>query len=212
MRSWASGLVLALGACAAPTPERTLDAYRKALGEGDVAALRKLSDARFQAAWDLPALSKWARKNPRLLLEAEARLGRPDPVRRPTLVFPLEAGEVRLVWEEGEWRVASGGWLLARFDTPEAALRTFFFAATGHLGLLRKCLPDAEARRLATDYMLGQELYARRARIFSARDAIGPITEGRARVEGEEAILPYGEGRAARLVLEGARWRVVDVE
>lgn len=205
--------LMTASACgSAPTPQSTLAAYRSALDRGDVQTVRDLSDRRFQSAWDSGELSRWAAKNPRLLTEASSRLGRPAADRAPTLIVPLEDGEVRLVWEDERWRVASGGWLLARFDTPEAALRTFFFAATGHLGLLRKCLPEADAQRLASDHALGKELYARRARIFRARDALGPITDGRAQVEGNTATLRYAEGKTVRMILEAERWRVVDVE
>ena len=119
---------------------------------------------------------------------------------------------VRLIRENDQWRVAEGGLLLPAFDTPEAAARTFFFAASGHLGLLRRTLTDADAEERYSDYLIGKWLYAERDRIFAARDAVGPIDDGRAEVDGDRARIPYGDGAAVQLVLEGGRWRVFHFE
>lgn len=208
------GLSLFFAGCASvESPEAALAAYRDALARGDVEDLHRRSDAQFRAAHSPTDLERWARKNPRLLGEARDRLEARDDARPVEVRVPLDGGgEARLVWEDASWKVAEGGWLVADFATPEAALRTFFFAATGHLGLLRACLPDAAAERFASDFALGKHLYAERARIFAARAAIGPLTVGRARREGDQAWIDYGAGKSAELLLQGDRWRVVDVE
>ncbi|MEO1227395.1 MAG: hypothetical protein AAFZ18_00720 [Myxococcota bacterium] len=208
------GAALFLVGCArGETPEAALEAYRAALRQGDIEEIRRRSDAGFRAAHPQADLERWAKKNPRLLGEAQTRLEAKDESRAVEARVPLEGGgEARLVWEGGAWKVAEGGWLVAEFDTPEHALETFFFAATGHLGLLRACLTDEAAKRFASDFALGKHLYAQRSRIFAARDAVGPLPPGRARREGRRAWIDYGSGKSAELVLEGERWRVVDVE
>lgn len=205
--------VLLTAACAAsPTPESTLEAYQRALAEGDVAELRRLSHAPFRQAWSEDRLRRWIRKNPRLLDEAGQRMSRPQGPVDVQAHLPVEGGSVRLVREDDGWRVAGGGVLVARFDTPEAALETFFFAATGHLGLLRKLIPEEQVDRYRSDYALGTYLYSVRDRIFRARDEVGPLTPGRAEVDGKRARLAYGNGKAVEMILQGERWRVLDVE
>jgi hypothetical protein len=209
-RAAAAFFWVALSACAGPRPEEALRAYRAALARKDVATLRELSDAGFRATWSEARLARWMKKNPRLI---EAALDRTEGLRlREEAVVEDEQGRVRLVREPDGWKVAEGGLLVARFDTPEAALQTFFFAATGHQDLLRELIPEADADRFASDFALAKHLYANRERIFRARDAIGPIDEGMAVIDGDRARIPYGDGKAVELRLEGERWRVLDLE
>lgn len=201
---------LVVGGCGHSGPREVLRDYRQAVARGEVRRVRELSDAHFREAHDVPALEKQLRKNPRLFSEAAERL---DGATRLEVVALTENGErIRLVEEDGRWRVAEGGLLMPSLETPEAAARTFFFAATGHLGLLRRCLTDEAAARFPSDYLLGKHLHDQRDRIFAARDELGPIVDGMATVDGDRASIAYGDGKAMELVLEEGRWRVVDVE
>lgn len=210
----ASLLVFAIsvGGCASGHPaEDALKAYARALADGDVEQIRALSSTKTRAGLDDAQLKKWQHKNPRLFDAAIHRAVQADRGDK-TMIFGSGENRVRMVLEDGEWRVAEGGLLLARFDTPEAALETFFFAAAGHLELLRESMPEEAARRYATDYELGVYLHSIQGRIEAARDEIGPLHEGRATIDGDRARISYGEHKAAELVLEGERWKVVDVE
>lgn len=210
-----AALVALFAAACASTPagpEETLQRYREAIVERDASTLHALSDATFRSTWDEARLERWLDKNPRLAEEAEARLEAPIGRLSEEAILPVEGGRIRLVREPDGWKVAEGGVLVARFDTPEAALETFFFAATGHLGLLRQLIPEAAQSRFASDSELGRHLHAMQERIFRARDAIGALTPGRAIIDGPHATIPYGDGKSAELILEGDRWRVVDVE
>lgn len=204
--------LLSVLACAsqAPSPRQTLEAYREALAKADAETLVALSDEGFRENWDEVRLTRWLQKNPRLLQEALGRLDEGFGLQEAHFFF--EGHRVRLVREGKRWRVAEGGVLVARFDTPEAALETFFFASTGHLGLLRKLIPDSEVSRFASDFALGKHLYSMQARIFRARDELGPIRPGMAQIEGDRATISYGTGKAVEMVLEGGRWRILDIE
>ena len=225
VRSAAPGALLlasALGCASTDDGRGAVEAYRDALYFREAEALRARSSPRVRAAYDAAAIERWMRENPRLV---EAAVARFDLESAEILLdgrFELrfrgpDGRKVRLSKEEDGWVVVEGGLLVPELDTPEGAARTFFFAISGHLELLRETLTDEAAEARSTEYRLGRWLYAERDRLFAARDAVGPIDDGRARVEGERARIPYedpetGEPRAVRLVRQGDRWRVAEVE
>jgi hypothetical protein len=182
-----------------------LEAYRAALRAGDAAGVHALSDGATRAQVTPEALAGRLSDAPGLAGTATVAV---------YAVATLTDGRaVRLVLEPGGWKVAEGGLSLAAYDTPEAALQTLFFAAeAGRLAEVRGALPEAFQARYADDGALAAHLAELRPRLAAARAGLGALTSGRARIEGDHAELPYGEGRAATWVLEAGRWRVLDVE
>jgi len=201
----------AAAACAGSGPDQTLDAYAAALERGDAEAVRRLAGTA-STSMDAEALEHVLAENPAMARRAAVRLrGAREVERRATWV--TAGGEtVELVRREGTWRVHDAPVPPIRFDTPEQALRTFFFAARGHLSLLRQTLPEAHRTRFASDAELGRHLHARAARIAAARDALLPLAPGTACIEGASATIPWGDGREVRLIRQDGTWRVVDLE
>lgn len=203
--------VLTAVACAHAGPEDTLDAYARALEAGDAEAVYALSDPETQATLDPADLARFMAKNPATVRRAATALRDRHEVGRVTV--RSSRGDVfELVRVDGEWRVAEGPLPVPRLDTPEHALATFFFAARGHLSLLRRTMPASDRARFASDARLGAHLHAEQPRIEAAREALEPLRPGMARIEGELAEIPWGEGRAVRLAREDGAWRVVDLE
>lgn len=202
-----------MGACAHGDsgPERALEAYAQGLEARDAAEVWRRSDPAFRAALEADEVERFLRKNPATVERAEAALR--SGVRSLRATVELESGDVvELVRVDGAWRIAEGPVPFPRLDDPERALRTFLFAARGHLSLLRSTMPDEERERFASDSALGQHLYAQADRIERLRVAYESGEVGPAHVEGANATLPWGTGRAVRLVLQGRTWRVVDLE
>lgn len=203
-RAWLLGWLL-LGACAGETTAlTTLKSYREALRAQAAEDVWRLSDVSSRNAMGIPQIERWMQKNPRLVVEAERRVSRAIDSEGQT--------SVQLLKESGQWKVVDGGLLIPRTDSPEGALETYFFAATGHLGLLRRIMPTKDQQRYKSDYRLGTWLYSMRERIFTARDLIGPLQSGRAEVKGDTAVVKYGEDKACELIREEAEWRVVRID
>ena len=206
---WRLGLVawVALAGCAAAPPEATLDAYRAALEAGDAPRLYALSDPATRARVTPEAFAA------RLAAAPPARWGAVEALQVFAVATLADGRQLRLVQGPDGWRVAEGGVALAAYDTPEAALATLLAGAeAGRLDEVRGALPEAFQARYAGDAALAAHLAAVRGRLAAARSALGALTPGRARIQGDRAQLPYGEGRAVELVLEAGRWRVLDVE
>ncbi len=209
MRGWV--LVLACAGCRASGPEAALEAYRAALARGDASELRRLSDAATREVYDEAEFQRWTGQEARA--EAADALG--GRVRR--LTFELGGRTVVLTEEDDGWRVAEGGLVLPRCDTPERAAATFFFAADAlraprHLEILRRLIPDEHQPRFATDSALEHHLRSIRPRVERARAELGRIAPGTAVVDGPFARIPYGAGKEVRLREEGGSWRVLDLE
>ncbi len=210
------GLLLVLGGCVnqGPVAEDALKNYRRALVARDSSAIWELSDKHLQAQQDKAQFQRFLKKNPRLFEEAQTSLPELSIASlKHYAELTFEDGrKLRLVKETEGWKVAEGGIFSPRFHTPEATLRTFFFAATGHLGLLRKVIPEEYVQKYQSDSQLGRHLYSLKARIALAEQELGAIVEGQAEVEEDSAWLRYGDGKMVTFVRQQGRWRVIDLE
>ncbi|MCB9648001.1 MAG: hypothetical protein H6730_15530 [Deltaproteobacteria bacterium] len=197
--------LVACAGCAGAQPEDTLAAYRDALQARDAARVHALSDPASQAELSPEALAERMAAAPPGPLAEVARVD--------ALITLTDGRRVRLVRVPAGWRVAEGGLSLAAYDTPEAALRTLLAAAeAGRLDEVRRAMPEAFQARYASDEVLSAHLEAQAPRLAAVRAALGPLSPGRARIQGDRASIDYGEGRSVTLVREGERWRVLDVE
>jgi hypothetical protein len=201
---WCVALVL-LAACTPRPPQDALEAYRRAVAAKDARAVLDMSDASFRAAFDEAAVQEAL---------SESTAVPPAKSQEERAIFVLENGEtIELVLESNVWKVASGGIVPARFDTPEGALHTFFRAVhAGKLDLVRQTIPKRFRDQLTTDEALEKHIAAMADRIARARARIGPFGAGRAVIEGERAVLTYGAGLSVTFEREGSAWVIVDLE
>jgi hypothetical protein len=196
---------LVLFACTPRAPEDALDAYRRAVAAKDPQAILALSDASFRATFDEAAVAAALSQSTGLA---------PTRSKDQRAIFVLENGEtIELVFEDGDWRVARGGVVPARFDTPEGALETFFRAAVAeNFAVLRQTIPKRHRDQLVGDAALEKHIAAMADRIARARSRIGRIGPGRAVIHGERADLAYGPGLSVTFEREESGWVIVDLE
>lgn len=214
LRSIACLLAGLLSACAPRTPRETLEAYRDALRERDFETVWALSSSAARRAHGPPDLAAKA-DHPEVIGAASARIEAcTSSVAREVFEVEIAGGRVvRLVREEGEWRVHRGVLDLASSDTPEHALDTFFRAIdAGDFALVRSAIPKRLVAEYTSDRALSAHLLHMEPRIARARARIGPLVPGRAEIEGIHAEIAYGEGRRATFEREDGIWRILDLE
>ncbi len=185
-----------------PSPERTAREYAAALREG------RLDDAHRHAE-GLDADAFRAR-----YADDEARVVRAEQLERafhPNAEQQLRAGEVRME------RDGQGQWRIRETPPPPDAVQSLgaFLEASADGDFTRAwSLLSAPLRARYTPERLAED-FARaplaKERLDRARAAL-QAGSTRVVVEGDEAWLPLGEGRAVRLVREAEGWRVSALE
>lgn len=155
-------------------------------------------------------VSRFLAKNPAYAQRTADELQSVESVVTRAEVHLSSGGVVKLRLEGDRWTVEDSPLALPRLDTPLAALRTFLFAARGHMSMLRATLPLEAQKRLASDAALALHLQEIRDRVLVLEADLPRDPE--VIVEGELARVPYGRGRAVVLRREADSWRVLDLE
>jgi hypothetical protein len=201
--------------CARPAgdPASTLSALGAALERKDWDAAYALTSADFRARVPLAAFRAELEESGASTQQLARRLRAAGEAAPARVTVELAPGEpLGLVDESGRWRVTDTS-LFEPWSqkTPRAALRSFVRALEERRYdvVLRLC-PMRRRAGLSVEalraYWEGEHKAENAALLARLRDALAaPIVE-----IGDEARLPYGEGRQARLVREDGVWKIED--
>jgi hypothetical protein len=199
---------------AAPTPADALAAFGAAMERQDWAAAYGLMSASFRARVSRAELEQQVR---RAFGDAGAagRALREDTKRGGDRVaITLEADRrVKLVRENGAWRLEQLPVDPFAQDTPRAALRAFIAALeAGRYDVLVELAPARYRAQLTPEKLRSfwHDLGAERAAAL-LRDLRRALDE-RIVEEGDEAFVVYGRGRQVRFVREEGLWRIESPE
>ncbi|MBK9031856.1 MAG: hypothetical protein IPL61_11110 [Myxococcales bacterium] len=212
------GLSLALAAgCggARTAPASALDRYASALRAKNYEAAYELMSSEFRAKVGRDEFVRMLRDNPREVDDTAGRLV--SRKRRLQVTAELVYGlgdSLRLIEEDGRWRIADNP--LAFYDqaTPRAALRSFVRAyRLERWDVLLRFVPKAYADLMNVDKMREQFAGERKdamAQLMNALEANvdQPIEE----IGPGEARMRYGAGQQITFVREDGRWRLKDLE
>lgn len=208
-------LLLAGLGCARPAagPASTLSALGAALERKDWDAAYALTSSDFRARVPPGAFRAELEESGAATQQLARRLRAGAEAAPARVTVELAPGEpLGLVDEGGRWRIADPS-LFEPWSqrTPRAALRSFVRALEERRYdiVLRLC-PMRRRAGLSVEalrvYWEGEHKAENAALLAGLRDALGaPIVE-----VGDEARLPYGPGREARLVREDGAWKIED--
>jgi hypothetical protein len=131
-----------------------------------------------------------------------------------TAEFNFGIGDtMRLVQEDGEWRIASNPMAFYSQATPREALRSFVRAySLRRWDVMLRFVPTKYRERMTVAKMRDQFEGAHREEIESMMNMIQanldePITD-----KGNEARMPYGDRFEVKFVLEEGRWKIQDLD
>jgi hypothetical protein len=202
------------GGGVARTPEATLLAFSRALGEGRGEDAYALMSTEYRAR---VGLAEWKQKlegHPQEILELANALGRVHGPAHETAAVVLDDGQSVILAERGHgWLIATD--LLDFYDqsTPRAALRSFLRAmrARRYDAVLR-FIPDADREGFTPDRLERNSSDPEREDIERVLSSLQQHLEAPIEIAGERATMPYAEQRRVSFVREGTNWKLEALE
>jgi hypothetical protein len=195
-------------------PTGTLDSYSSSLREKDFAGAYDLMSSGFRAKVSRDEFVRMMRENPKEVQETASRLG--GGRRRIEVSADFEYGlgdTMRLVQEDGRWRIASNP--LAFYDqtTPRGALRSFLRAyRLERWDVMLRFVPDKYREKMDAAKMREQFVGASRQQMEIMMNMLeanidAPIVE-----KGNEARMAYGERFEVKFAREDGAWKLADLD
>jgi hypothetical protein len=215
----ASGLLaLSLAAAcsgAGTAPATALDRYASALRAKNYEAAYGLMSSEFRSKVSRDEFVRMLRDNPREVEDTASRLA--SRKRRLHVTADLVYGlgdSLRLVEEDGRWRIAENPLAFYDQSSPRAALRSFVRAyRLERWDVMLRFVPRSYAELMNVDKMRQQFVGERkdaRAQLMNALEVAvdQPIEE----TGPGEARMRYGNGQQVTFVNEEGRWKLKDLE
>lgn len=214
-------LVVAFAAClagcagAAGRPDRALDQYGAALRARDYESAYGMMSESFRSRYSRDEFVRMMKASGREAGETAARLGRGYQAVEIAAEFSYGYGDsIRLVQEDGVWRIASNPLEFYGQASPRDALRSFIRAY--HLkrwDVMLRFVPTRYRERMTVAQVKEQFEGGQREQVAAMMKMIeanvdAPIAEkGKA-----EARMAYGERAEVKFTLEDGRWKIQDLD
>ncbi len=209
-------LLAAATACGSASAERPLsavDTYVAALRAGDYGRAYELMSASYRRGHSKDEFVKMMKDSPEEVKQTAERLsadGRKVGVSAKFIYDDLR-DELPLVYEGGNWRIASDPLEFYPQDTPAHALRSFIRAVElKRYDVLLRFVPN-QWRAEMTEAKVREQFegdrkddIARMMRLLTA-NLDNPID-----VEGDKARMPYGDRYEVKFVKEDGVWKIKD--
>jgi hypothetical protein len=197
-------------------PAQTFRRWLSLINAGRLADAHRLMSSSYRQRCDLVCFSRSvaaeADELRRLHLQVQAAL--PTTQLRATVETGQGEPPLYLVKDPGgPWQLGANPLDFYPQDTPAAALRSFERAVAARrydvlLGFMPQRLREGATAARLKERWEGPDRAALMAQLAQVRRHLGepPV------IEGNEARLPVGEDKVARLVLEEGRWRVLQLQ
>ncbi|HET9934644.1 MAG TPA: hypothetical protein VFQ35_28260 [Polyangiaceae bacterium] len=196
-------------------PDRTLQAYSRALEAGRAQEAYALLSSDAQKSIPFEAFQRMLKENPEEIKELARSLRRPaQPPQVTATVTPPNGPTLLLVYEDGRWRVDASSIDLYSQATPERAVAGFVRAYENRrFDVLMRFVPDAQKKDLTPASLEKAWTSDQKDDVEHMMQALrAALPTARFEVLGERATLAFGASGMLELVREHGTWKVEDLK
>ncbi len=208
-----TALVMALAGCAKTKPAAvaTLSEYSSALDKGDYGKAYDMMSEEFRETHSKEEFVRMMKQNTAEVRETASRLDGAHRDVEVTARFRYGKGdELRLVFEDGEWKIANNPVAFYGQSTPRDALRSFLRAyRLERWDVMLKLIPAQYAEKMDVAKVKVQFHGPRRDEIDLMMHRLEEQVDGTIIEKGTEARLTYGDDEVT-FVREDGLWKIKD--
>jgi len=207
-------LVLLVACSQGPGPNGTLDKYGRALKNHDYGEAYDLMSASYRGKVSKDDYVRMMRDNPREVDETADRLRGKHGSMEVSAEFVYGLGDqMRLVQEDGRWRISSNPLDFYDQTTPKAALRSFIRAyRLERWDIMLRFVPNNYREKMDVAKMKAQFTGASHDKMETLMSTLEanvdqPITE-----KGNDARMSYGDSFEVKFIREDNVWKLKDLD
>jgi hypothetical protein len=207
-------LVVAAACRPSGGPTGTLDQYGRALQSHDYGKSYDLMASSFRSKVSREDYVRMMRDNPREVDETADRLrGHHGSIE---VSAELEYGlgdQMRLVQEDGRWKIATNPMAFYDQSTPKAALRSFIRAyRLERWDIMLRFVPTQYREKMDTAKMKAQFTGASKEAMDTLMNTLEANVDETITERGNDARMQYGEKSEVKFVREDGLWKLKDLE
>lgn len=206
-------LLASLGCGNKGGPQGALDGYGAALRRRDYGAAYDMMSSSFRARVSRDEFVRLLRDSPREVAETSERLSGRGTVEVSAELHYGLGDTLRLVQEDGQWRLASNPLAFYDQSSPRAALRSFLRAyRLGRYDVMLRFVPERYRVRMDVDKMKAQFEGPSKEPMDGLIDALEASIGEPIQERGNEARMTYGERFEVKFVKEDGLWKIKDLD
>lgn len=206
---------LLLAACAhGKGPSQALDHYGLALKNHDFGQAYELMSSQFRAKVSKDDYIRMMRDNPREVDETAERLRGKHGSLEVSAEFEYGLGDqMRLVQENGTWRVASNPLSFYDQSSPKAALRSFLRAyRLERWDIMLRFVPNAYREKMDAPKMKAQFTGGSKDQMETLMNTLEANVDEPIVERGNDARMAYGDRYEVKFVKEDGVWKLKDLD
>ena len=195
-------------------PSQTLDKYGRALKNHDFGQSYDLMSSSFRGKVSREDYVRMMRDNPREVDETAERLRGKHGSLEVSAEFEYGLGDqMRLVQEDGRWRIATNPLAFYDQSTPKAALRSFIRAyRLERWDIMLRFVPNTYKEKMNVDKMKAQFTGTSKDSMETLMNTLEANVDEPIIERGNDARLSYGERYTVQFLKEDGAWKLKDLD